>query len=156
MLKRKIEGILERFHSDPSRKALLLTGTRQVGKTFSVREFAKSHYDVFVEFNLIRDAGARAVFEKADDARDVLLRISAMARKRLVPGKTLIFLDEVQACPEAVDNLMSERAFAIPCAWVLSGNGEVIKEGNVIYMPVYFMMFLKRDAFDKPLIYKVE
>ena len=56
----------------------------------------------------------------------------------------------------ALDNLMSEREFAIPCAWVLSGNGEVSRDGSIVYMPVYFMMFLKRDAFDKPLIYKVE
>ncbi|MBQ7177372.1 MAG: ATP-binding protein [Victivallales bacterium] len=138
MLKRKIEGILERFHSDPSRKALLLTGARQVGKTFSVREFAKSHYDVFVEFNLIRDAGARAVFEKADDARDVLLRISAMARKRLVPGKTLIFLDEVQACPEAVTFikfLVEEGSYR----YILSGSLLGVELRNIRSVPVGYM-----------------
>ena len=55
MLKRKIEIELERFHTDASRRALLMTGARQVGRTYSVREFGRSHYESCVEFNFIRD-----------------------------------------------------------------------------------------------------
>ena len=60
------------------------------------------------------------------------------------------------AAHAALDNLMSEKAFGIPEAWVVSGGGKVAKQGAITYMPIYFLMFLKRTAFDKPLIYKVE
>ena len=59
MLNRKINAELERFYADPSGKALLLTGARQVGKTFSVREFGRSRYEVFVEFNFIKNGSIR-------------------------------------------------------------------------------------------------
>ena len=87
MLKRKIEIELERFHTDTSRRALLLTGARQVGKTYSVREFGRSHYESFVEFNFIRDKDAVNIFRNISDERDILLRISALSKVRLIPGR---------------------------------------------------------------------
>lgn len=95
MLKRKIENELEKFYNDTARKALLLTGARQVGKTYSIREFGKKHYQSFVEFNFIRDREAVNLFRNVSGERDILLRISAMSKVPLVPGKTLIFFDEV-------------------------------------------------------------
>ena len=58
MLWRKIEEKLERFRALNGKKALLLTGARQVGKTYSIRQFAKRHYKSFVEINFIRDTVA--------------------------------------------------------------------------------------------------
>ena len=92
MLKRKIESVFEKFYTDSSRKALLLTGARQVGKTYSVRKFGKEHYDSFVEFNFIKNQDACSIFKNVTDERDILLRISALTDTKLIPGKTLIFL----------------------------------------------------------------
>lgn len=102
MLKRKIDAVFEKFLTDPRKSALLITGARQVGKTFSIRQFGQKHFKSFVEINFIKDKEARAVFETAVDEKDVLLRLSAVVDGRLIPGETLIFLDEVQKCPEAV------------------------------------------------------
>ena len=138
MLKRKIDKVLERFHADPSRKALLLTGARQVGKTFSVREFGRSHYDVFIEFNFIRNADARTIFSNVNDVEDVLLRISALAGKRLVPGRTLIFFDEVQICPETVTFvkfLVEEGNYR----YILSGSLLGVELKNIRSVPVGYM-----------------
>ena len=138
MLKRKIDTVLENFHADPSRKALLLTGARQVGKTFSVREFGKRHYEVFIEFNLIRNVEARAIFANARDAEDVLLRLSALAGKRLIPDKTLVFFDEVQVCPEVVTCvkfLVEDRRYR----YILSGSLLGVELKNIRSVPVGYM-----------------
>ena len=138
MLKRKIDIILERFHKDTSRKALLLTGARQVGKTFSVREFGKSHYESFVEFNFIKDKEAKNIFRNVANERDILLRISALAKDRLVPGNTLIFFDEVQVCPEAVTFikfLVEEGSFR----YILSGSLLGVELKDIRSAPVGYM-----------------
>jgi len=138
MLKRKIEIELERFHTDTSRRALLLTGARQVGKTYSVREFGRSHYESFVEFNFIRDKDAANIFRNISDERDILLRISALSKVRLIPGKTLIFFDEIQVCPEAVTYikfLVDEGSYR----YILSGSLLGVELKNIRSVPVGYM-----------------
>ena len=138
MLKRKIDIILERFHKDTSRKALLLTGARQVGKTFSVREFGMSHYESFVEFNFIKDEEAKNIFRNVSNERDILLRISALAKDRLVPGNTLVFFDEVQVCPEAVTFikfLVEDGRFR----YILSGSLLGVELKDIRSAPVGYM-----------------
>ena len=147
MLKRKIEIELERFHTDTTRKALLLTGARQVGKTFSVREFGRSHYESFVEFNFIRDKDACKIFRDVSDERDILLRISALSKVRLIPGKTLIFFDEVQACPEAVTFikfLVDEGSYR----YILSGSLLGVELKNLRSVPVGYMNEVKMFPLD--------
>ena len=90
MLKRKIDSVFEDFLSDSSKKALPVTGARQVGKPYSVRQFGNSHFDSFVEFNFIKNEESRTIFQNVSDEKDILLRISALSDKPLVPGKTLI------------------------------------------------------------------
>ena len=74
MLKRKIDAVFEKFYTDTSRKALLLTGARQVGKTYSVRKFGKERYESFVEFNFIKNQEACSIFKNVSDEHDILLR----------------------------------------------------------------------------------
>ncbi len=93
MIERKVEQRLERFRQED--KALLITGARQVGKTFIIREFGKQAYQSFIEINFLEDKTAASLFENARDSRDLLLRLSAIADKPLIPGQTLIFFDEV-------------------------------------------------------------
>ena len=138
MLKRKIEKELEMFHSDTSRKALLLTGARQVGKTFSIREFGKGHYESFVEINFIRDREAVNIFRNVSDERDILLRISVMSKEPLIPGKTLIFFDEVQVCPEIITYikfLVEEGSFR----YILSGSLLGVELKSIRSVPVGYM-----------------
>ncbi|MBQ6247671.1 MAG: ATP-binding protein [Kiritimatiellae bacterium] len=102
MLWRKVEKDLAEFKSAKPKTALLLTGARQVGKTFSVREFAGKHYKDFLEINFIRQPAAKSLFENLQGEEDFFLRLSAFTDKILEPGNTLIFFDEVQECPEVV------------------------------------------------------
>ena len=101
MISRHLDKIIEN-HYVSSKSALLLTGARQVGKTIAIRKYAQKAEMVLVEINFYEDAEARNIFIGAQNVGDVLLRISAHTRKRLVPGKTLIFFDEVQKYPDVV------------------------------------------------------
>lgn len=100
MLKRKIDDYIRHYY-DTSRNALLIAGARQVGKTFSIRNFGKS-FKSFIEINFVENPGAVKVFKEAKSSADVLLRLSAITTIPLIKGETLIFFDEVQECPEVV------------------------------------------------------
>lgn len=104
MLKRKIDSYLDDFYKKTS-KALLVTGARQTGKSFSIRQFGKTHFRHFVEINFIETKGAAKALSEAKNTKDLLLRISAITNQSLVEGQTLIFFDEVQECPEIVTNI---------------------------------------------------
>ena len=80
---------------------MLIIGARQIGKTFSVREFGKN-FKSFVEINFVKNRDAVEIFRTAKSSSDILLRLSAMIDTPLIKGETLIFFDEVQKCPEIV------------------------------------------------------
>lgn len=101
MLKRKAYDRLLAWKADPGRRALLIDGARQVGKTFLVREFAREHYPVFVEINFTETPEAKAIFDGNLDANTLIPLISSFVGTALVPGETLIFLDEIQECARA-------------------------------------------------------
>ena len=101
MLKRKIDSYLcDVFLKD--KKALLVTGARQTGKTFSIRHFGEANFAHFIEINFAENPSAKRIFDGASGCDDILLRLSAFVDKPLVKGETLLFFDEVQECPEAV------------------------------------------------------
>ncbi len=102
MLERKISAQLENFRRNPPKSALLLTGARQVGKTFIVRAFAREAYSCFLEINFLKQPGAKTLFADLKDEQDFFLRLSAFTPQRLEKDKTLVFFDEVQECPEVV------------------------------------------------------
>ena len=101
MLKRKIISQLTGWKEESVNKALLIKGARQVGKTTIVRQFARSHYENFIEINFEQMPMAKQAFEGNLDARTSLINLSAMGFGPLEPGKTLIFFDEIQSCPKA-------------------------------------------------------
>lgn len=101
MLKRKIISQLTGWKEEWVNKALLIKGARQVGKTTIVRQFARSHYENFIEINFEQMPMAKQAFEGNLDARTILINLSAMGFGPLEPGKTLIFFDEIQSCPKA-------------------------------------------------------
>ncbi len=137
MIKRKIDIYLDEFFRDDN-KALLVTGARQTGKTFSIRHFAQSHFETFVEINFIDNPGLVKVFAQAKNSQDILLRLSTLTTKELIKGKTLIFFDEVQECPEvvtAIKFLVEEGSYR----YILSGSLLGVELKNLRSAPVGYM-----------------
>ena len=92
MLKRKISTFIEHFY-EVNKGALLLTGARQIGKTYSVRQFAKEHFKSFIEINFVETPEAVGIFSNAKSSADILLRLSAFTDKPLIKNETLIFFN---------------------------------------------------------------
>lgn len=100
-LNRKIDTTLSEWKNDPHHKPLLMRGARQVGKTTAIRRLAES-FETFVEVNLEVDDEIKKFIEKSFDVQGFIALLEIRYAKRIVPGKTLIFLDEIQSCPRAV------------------------------------------------------
>lgn len=96
MLQRKAVAALQSWKNENTKQGLLVTGARQVGKTTSIRMFAAQNYDVFVEINFFERPEAVSLIRAASDTQDLLLRITALSDVQLIPGRTLIFFDEIQ------------------------------------------------------------
>lgn len=103
-MKRIIDHFLLQWKQDHLRKSLLLRGARQVGKTYSVRKLGATYPD-FVEINFELRTDAHIIFEKNLDPDRILRELSLIVRKPIIPGKTLLFLDEIQMVPKAITAL---------------------------------------------------
>ena len=102
MLKRKMYDKLLEWKNTKKKECLLLKGARQVGKTYLVRQFGKNEYESFIEINFHMQSSLKVIFEGDRSAEEVYKRITAnIPGVKLVPGKTLIFLDEIQKCSDA-------------------------------------------------------
>ena len=102
MLKREIENTLIAWKNKQNKKCLIIRGARQVGKTFIIRKFANKYYQNFIEINFIENPSYKKIFENDLNIETILMNISLYVRDaKLVPHKTLIFLDEIQSCPNA-------------------------------------------------------
>jgi len=103
-LKREIDWHFESWADKVGRKPLLLRGARQVGKTTAIRHLAEK-FESFIEINFEDDASLNAVFSGDFDIPRILAAIELKKRTKIVPGKTLLFLDEIQLCPRAISCL---------------------------------------------------
>ena len=101
MLKRKIINELQEWSKLEHKKALIVEGARQVGKTTTIREFGKKNYKHFVEINFIKKPIAKQAFDGNLDTDTVVMNLTAMDFGPFVKGKTLVFFDEIQECPNA-------------------------------------------------------
>lgn len=136
MLKRKIASYIREFYNN-SRNALLITGARQTGKTYSIREFGKT-FKNFVEINFVDMPEAVNVFAGARNSNDILLRLSAITRTPLVKGETLVFFDEVQKCPDivtAIKFLVDEGSYR----YIMSGSLLGVELKDLRSEPVGYM-----------------
>jgi uncharacterized protein len=100
-MKRFIDYFLADWKTSPLRKPLLLHGARQVGKTYSIRAFGTT-FTSFVELNLELRPEAREIFERDLDPHQLVPKICALTNKSIIPGQTLLFLDEIQLVPNAI------------------------------------------------------
>lgn len=136
MLHRKVNTFIRHFYST-SRNALLLTGARQVGKTYSIREFGKT-FKSFVEINFIENPEAVNLLKGAHSSQDLLLRLSTLTSQPLIKGETLIFFDEVQRCPDivtAIKFLVDEGSYR----YILSGSLLGVELKDLRSEPVGYM-----------------
>lgn len=100
-MKRLIDQELKNWKVSSARKSLILRGARQVGKTFAVRQLGKSYMD-FHEINLEKRPELHSVFEQNLDPKRILRELSVDRGALIRPGETLLFIDEIQACPQAI------------------------------------------------------
>lgn len=102
---RKIMNFLEAWKKSEHRKPLILQGARQVGKTYSVLEFGRTHYENVVYFNFETDPRLNRTFDENIDPDYLLPILSHIAGKTIVKEKTLLIFDEVQLCERALTSL---------------------------------------------------
>lgn len=101
MLRRKVTDRLLSWKNN-SNKALLVTGARQIGKSYAIRAFGKSNYASYFEVNLLLDVEARNALVGAKNSVDFINRVALLADVPLVEGDTLVFVDEIQEYPQIV------------------------------------------------------
>jgi len=102
MLKRKMMDTLVKWKNEKDKECLLLTGARQVGKTFIIREFAKQNYEHLIELNFLEESDLKEIFKGSLKMNVLIKKITnRLPDARFEEGKTLLFLDEIQECGEA-------------------------------------------------------
>ena len=102
MLYRKMMDRLKEFYARNDSKALIVDGVRQCGKTYIIREFGRSNFEVFSEINILEKPAAREILSSSSSSEELLFRLSTVSEVKLVPGKTLIFLDEIQEAEDLI------------------------------------------------------
>jgi len=101
MLKRKVDSEFEKWYVQTRKKALFVEGARQVGKTTTIRQFCKTHYKNVIEINFVKRPVAKQAFDGNLDEDTVVMNLSAMGYGPFEKGNTVLFLDEIQDCPNA-------------------------------------------------------
>lgn len=105
-VRRKIDNVLFSWKLEKNRKPLLLRGARQVGKTSAVREFAKS-FDYYIEIDFLnsKNIDIKELFSENSSVKDLCQKIAVIQNIPIEENKTLLFFDEIQACPKAIEKL---------------------------------------------------
>lgn len=148
MLKRKITGQIKDWLETKNRKCLVVQGARQTGKTYIIERFAEENYEELLEINFKEMPSAAEIFS-GDLIVDYM--ITAMKfrfpEKNIIPGKTLIFLDEIQECEEAITSLKF---------WAIDNRFDVIASGSLLGIdykrassyPVGYVDYLRMTGLD--------
>lgn len=106
MLDRKATEALKKWTESKQKKCLVIQGARQTGKTYIVEHFAATNYEELLEINFKETPSAMDIFSGDLRVDDMIMAMRfRFPDKKILPGKTLIFLDEIQECPEAITSL---------------------------------------------------
>jgi predicted AAA+ superfamily ATPase len=148
MLKRKATQQLQDWIKTKNKKCLVVQGARQTGKTFIIKQFAEENYDEYIEINFKMTPSATDIFSRdlSVDGMVMALRFR-FPDKKIIPGKTLIFLDEIQECPEAITSLKF---------WADDNRYDVIASGSLLGIdykrsssyPVGYVDYIKMHGLD--------
>lgn len=103
-MKRDILITLRQWRAEPDRKPIILRGARQVGKSWVVQSFGKE-FPSFVSINFEKEISAKQLFVGDLDVKKIIQQITAIKKTTIVPGETLLFLDEIQECEQAITAL---------------------------------------------------
>lgn len=160
-MKRFIDTHLQKWAQSKGFKPLLLRGARQVGKTYAVRELGKT-FDTFIEINLELTPKARDMFTTDLHPQRIIQEIAYLTKQKVVPGKTLLFFDEVQAEPKAILALryfyeMMPELHVIAAGSLLDFAIESvgIPVGRVEFLHMYPLSFLEFiHALDESILFK--
>ena len=147
MLQRKIYKRIEGFYKNRPGKALMIVGARQVGKSYIVEEFCKVHYESFIKMDFIENPDYISALSGAESAEEILLRLSALFGDKMIPGKTVIFFDEVQECRDLITQikyLVQDGTYD----YILSGSllGTVFRD--IVSAPVGYMDIVQMYPLD--------
>jgi uncharacterized protein len=124
MLKRKAAGGIKSWIDTKSKKCLVVQGARQTGKTYTIRQFAWENYEELVEINFKEQPSAMDIFSGDLTVDNMVMAMRfRFPDKKIVPGKTLIFLDEIQECSEAITSLKF---------WAIDDRYDVIVSGSLL------------------------
>lgn len=152
-LKRKIDDFLLKWKADNDRKPLIVKGCRQIGKTESIRHFAKvAGYDSFIEINFVKDEKYKKIIVDGYTASAIIKNISLLdPSKRFIDGKTLIFFDEITEFPDIATSLKffkEDGRFDVICSGSMLGvNYKKIESNSVGYKTDYEMYSLDFEEF---------
>lgn len=105
IMKRNALQDLINWKASEERKPMVLKGARQAGKTWLMREFGQSCYQNYVYFNFDEEDDLKSIFEMNKNPHRIIELLSLIANKKILPAETLIILDEIQECPEALNTL---------------------------------------------------
>lgn len=103
-MRRYIDKYLLQWKQDPNRKALLVRGARQVGKTYSIRQLGKT-FKNYLEINFEEEKPIKQFFLGSLAPETICQKLSAYFSVHIIPGETLLFFDEIQSCPQALSSL---------------------------------------------------
>ena len=148
-LKRKIDKFLDEWLISDKKKPLIIKGARQIGKTKTIEEFAKRNNLSLVEINFVLNPEFRDIFDNGYKVDKILENISFKDPSlEFIPGKTLIFFDEIQKCINAATSLKSfklDGRFDVICSGSLMGLSykeiESVSTGHKIDYTMYSMDF---------------
>ena len=102
MIERKIYSKLIEWKNNPNKMSLIIKGARQVGKTFIIDKFARENYENYVYINFIENPKYKAIFDGDLDIENIIKQMTLrIPNLQIIPQKTIIFLDEIQNCPNA-------------------------------------------------------
>lgn len=147
---REIINDLEKWKDKSRRKPLILTGVRQCGKTYIVDEFARSNFESYVYVNFESEETLSAIFDYDFDVNRIIKELERHFKTEIIPGKTLLFFDEIQECTRAITSLKyfceQMRELHIVCAGSLLGVALKKKQisfpvGKVNRLQLYPMSF---------------
>lgn len=106
LLKRKIDAYLIAWKNNPDKKPLIVKGARQIGKTRSIEWFATRNYASVIQINFVEQKKYKAIFDDGFEVDAILKNISLLNPEfKFIPGDTVFFFDELQACPNCATSL---------------------------------------------------
>lgn len=105
-VERKTLSRLQKWKDKKNRKPLLMTGVRQCGKTYIIKEFGKKEFEDTAYFNFDGNTGLKSIFDYDFDVERIIDELSNVVHgKKIIPGKTLVVFDEIQDCSRAIQSL---------------------------------------------------